>query len=130
MVVERLKFRSIWLAVGYVMVAAVVYGSLMAKLPRGLIFYSDKITHIVTYCVLMWWFAQLYPPSRRLLLAALFVAMGVALEFGQAQFSRYRILDTADMLANTAGIIIGWVLVKTPLPLTIHRIERWLPTGD
>ena len=130
MAVERLKYRGIWLAVGYLMLAAVIYVSLMAKLPRGGIFYSDKITHIVSYGVLMWWFAQLYPKSRRLLLAALFVAMGVALEFGQAQVSRYRILDTADMLANSAGIIVGWVLVKTPLPLTIHRIEQWLPTGD
>ena len=116
--------------VGYLMLTAVIYVSLMAKLPRSDVLYNDKIGHILAYGALMWWFAQLYPKSRRLLLAALFVAMGVILEFGQAQVSRYRILDTGDMLANSAGIIVGWILVKTPLAFTIYRIERWLPTGD
>jgi len=55
----------------------------------------------------MLWFALLYRrPRTRMLYAAGFVAMGVAIEFFQPFTGRQ--FEPADMLANTIGVVLGW----------------------
>ena len=55
----------------------------------------------------MLWFALLYrSTSARVLYAAGFVAMGVAIEFLQPLTGRH--FEPADMLANTIGVLLGW----------------------
>ena len=66
---------------------------------------SDKVGHLAAYGALMFWFAQLY--ARRVPWAAGFVVLGVALEFAQG-WTGYRSFDVNDMLANTAGVGLGW----------------------
>lgn len=84
------------------MVAAVVWGSLAPAPPSA---GNDKIGHFAVYGVLMFWFAQLY--ARRMFYAAGFIAMGVALEFVQGWLG-YRSFELYDMLANAAGVLLGW----------------------
>jgi len=94
------------------MVAAVVWGSLTPSPPSA---GNDKVGHFVVYGVLMFWFAQLY--ARRLPYAAGFIALGVALEFVQGSLG-YRSFELYDMLANSAGVLLGWAaasLFKKPL---------------
>ena len=94
------------------MVAAVVWGSLTPSPPSA---GNDKVGHFVVYGVLMFWFAQLY--ARRLPCAAGFVALGVALEFVQGSLG-YRSFELYDMLANSAGVLLGWggtLLLGKPL---------------
>ena len=87
------------------MVAAIVWLSLTPSPPRVRIDGGDKLGHLFAYGVLMFWFAQLY--ARRLGYAAGFIAMGVALEVLQRGLG-YRSLEALDMLANTAGVLLGW----------------------
>jgi hypothetical protein len=55
----------------------------------------------------MLWFALLYPGTRtRMLYAAGFVAMGIAIELLQPYTGRH--FEPADMLANTLGVLLGW----------------------
>lgn len=84
------------------MVAAIVWGSLTPAPPAA---GNDKLGHFATYGVLMFWFAQLY--ARRLAWAAGFVALGAALEVAQG-WTGYRSFEVNDMLANTAGVGLGW----------------------
>jgi glycopeptide antibiotics resistance protein len=59
----------------------------------------------------MAWFAFIHPGRlARAVHAAAFILMGVALEFAQGA-TAYRSFEVADMLANTAGVILGWALV-------------------
>jgi glycopeptide antibiotics resistance protein len=56
----------------------------------------------------MFWFCVLYRPLRvRAFYAAGFIAMGIALEFVQGWLG-YRSFEVADMVANTAGVGLGW----------------------
>jgi glycopeptide antibiotics resistance protein len=56
----------------------------------------------------MFWFCGLYRPLRvRAFYAAGFIAMGIALEFVQGWLG-YRSFEVADMVANTAGVGLGW----------------------
>ena len=56
----------------------------------------------------MFVFCQIYDqPRTRLVYAAGFIAMGVALEFAQGM-TDYRTFDVLDMAANTLGVLHGW----------------------
>ena len=85
------------------MVVAIVWASLTPAPPSAP--GSDKVGHLAAYGALMFWFAQLY--ARRVAWAAGFVVLGVALEFAQS-WTGYRSFEVNDMLANTAGVGLGW----------------------
>jgi VanZ family protein len=91
------------------MVAAIVWLSLTPAPPKVDIESGDKLGHLAGYGVLMFWFAQLY--LRRIPYAAGFIAMGIALELLQAWLG-YRTLEALDMVANTAGVLLGWGLAR------------------
>lgn len=110
--VADLRGRAVWLTLGWVMVAAVVWGSLTPAPPSA---GNDKLGHFAVYGVLMFWFAQLY--LRRLAWAAGFIALGIALEFAQGWLG-YRSFELYDMLANALGVLLGWagaLLLRKPL---------------
>ena len=73
----------------------------------------------------MWWFSLLYPAKRHSLLALLFLIMGFGLDYSQS-FISTRVFDFRDVIANGIGIMLGWILAKTPLALALVRIERFL----
>ena len=89
------------------MVAAVVWLSLTPSPPKVDFEQSDKVGHLLAYGALMFWFAQLYVGQTRLLYAAGFVVMGIALEFAQGALG-YRSYELVDMAANTLGVLLGW----------------------
>ncbi len=93
------------MTLGWAMVVAIVWLSLTPSPPQMDVESGDKLGHLAAYGVLMLWFGRLY--ARRLPYAAGFIAMGVALEFAQGWLG-YRSLDAYDMLANTAGVLLGW----------------------
>lgn len=58
----------------------------------------------------MFWFCLLYAHrAARISYAALWIGMGVGLEFAQGQLG-YRTYEVYDMYANALGVLIGWAL--------------------
>lgn len=110
------KLRKAWLALGWLWVAVVVYLSLTPSPPEPVrISGIDKLEHALAYCLLMLWFCQVYVRrTQRLFVAALLIAQGVAVEFLQ-EMTGYRYFEFADMLANAAGVMLGWVWARTGL---------------
>jgi glycopeptide antibiotics resistance protein len=73
---------------------------------------GDKLGHFAAYGLLMFVFCQIYDqPRTRLVYAAGFIAMGVALEFAQGM-TDYRTFDVFDMLANATGVVLGWAVAR------------------
>lgn len=108
--------RALWLAIGWAVVAAIVWLSLTPSPPQVDIEQGDKLGHLLAYGTLAFWFSQLYSGTTRLLYAAGFVAMGVALEFVQGGLG-YRSFDLIDMLANALGVLLGWAAALFLPPL-------------
>jgi len=118
-----LKYKSLWLALGYVLVAFVVYSSLTSSPIKMDINYFDKYAHAFGYFVLMGWFMQIYHSNKAVLICAVtLVVLGVGLEFVQGM-TGYRYFDLNDMLANTSGVLLAWILVKTPFPNILYYVE-------
>ena len=121
-----LRYRRVWLAIGFGLVALVIYLSLTPSPPDMPEVASVKTGHFVAYAVLMLWFAQLYPSLRtRLVLFAAFVLLGVTLEYAQS-LTGYRSFSPSDMVDNAIGVLIGLGLASTPLGAALIRIERMI----
>jgi VanZ family protein len=128
---SRHKFRTLWLAIGWGLVVLVIYLSLVSgPLPIDVIARGESahrliygIAHVLAYGCLMLWFLQLYPCSRRTIIASGLIALGTVLE-GLQGFTVDRYPGYLDLVANTAGVTLGWLLGKTRLARTLETIEE------
>jgi len=106
------------------MVLAVCVGSLAPTIPPLPGNPSDKLEHLVAYACLTWWWGMLYPRNaERWLVCALFIGMGVALEFAQREMG-YRVFDVFDMVANGVGALVGRLVVETPIGGLLGALHR------
>ena len=118
----KLQFHQIWLFIGWCMVAFVIYYSLeTGEAPKLNLFFNDKLIHMISYFGLMSWFLQLYKKRlSRWFIAISLVCLGVALEFLQG-IGGVRMFEVADMMANTTGVVLGWVFAM----LGLDKVLSW-----
>jgi VanZ family protein len=119
----ELRWTTMWLTIGWLLVVTVIVLSLVryGGDPRP---HGDKGGHILAYATLMFWFAQIYARGRtRLVIAAGLALMGVALEIAQG-FTGYRSFEYADMAANTIGVAIGWLIATPRTANLLILVER------
>lgn len=122
--IKNLKYKNIWLFIGYVLIAIVVYQTLTTSPVNVGFSISDKYLHTVGYFILMGWFVQIYHgKSQRLFWLVFFIAMGIGLEFLQ-DLGGVRFYEVADMLANGLGVVIAWVLSMTKFSYAIYFFEN------
>ncbi len=112
-----------WLGLGWLFVVAVIYVSLTPSPPTLGVEGEDKLGHFSTYLLLTLWFAQLYERRAHLWWALAWLGLGVALEIVQGM-TAYRSFEYADMLANSSGVLFGWLLGGTPCALLLQRAEK------
>jgi hypothetical protein len=58
--------------------------------------------------------------GQRMRIAAGFVALGIALEFVQG-WTGFRFFSYADMAADAAGVMLGWLAAPPRLPSLLQR---------
>jgi VanZ family protein len=122
-----LKHRPLWLAGGWLLVGLVVYLSLTPHPPEPLSFpNADKLEHGFAYGSLALWFCQIYLLARsRMIALASLIGFGIALEFVQG-WTGYRHFDVWDMVANSIGVMLGFLLALTPFGRLFILIEAAL----
>ena len=120
-----LTYRSLWLAIGALLVLLLLYGSLAPARAMPPLGGSDKFWHAGTYFVVMAYFSQLYAPVRaRLLIAVALIALGVAIEFIQPYVNRN--FDWFDALANSLGVAIALLMSLSPLGSILRCVDNRL----
>jgi VanZ family protein len=108
------RYHKLWLAIGYALIALVIFLSVTSKppLPDIDIPFIDKVGHLLAYFSMMAWFAQIYHAKKQRLSYALsFVALGVVMEFVQS-FDPARMAEFADMVANASGVLIALLMTR------------------
>ncbi|WP_146907199.1 VanZ family protein [Arenimonas daejeonensis] len=89
---------------------------------------SDKLGHFLAYAMLSAWAVMIFRTRRAQVLAALgLIALGIGLEFAQAQLTSTRLGDPRDALANTLGVLAGLALGFTPAAALVQHLDRRLP---
>jgi VanZ family protein len=119
-----LIFRRAWLTGGWLLVGLVVYLSLTPHPPEPLSFpNADKLEHGIAYGSLALWFCQIFLLARsRMITIALLIGLGIAMEFVQG-WTGYRHFDVWDMVANSIGVLLGFLLVFTSFGRLFVLIE-------
>ena len=120
-----LKFRFLWLAIGYALIILVLYLSLTSNpVDIGVSFpYEDKVYHTLAYFVLMFWFAQIYHDKfQRNMIALVLIFMGFTLEYLQS-FNANRFSELGDLLANATGVALGFSLALTSAKNWLIKVE-------
>ena len=121
-----LSLRLLWSAIGLFLLITIIYLSLTHSPPTADVPGFDKIGHFAGYLSLMLWYAWLYQRRWHSPLALAFILLGVAMEYVQAA-TGYRHFEYADMLADGAGVLVGWLLGGTRLAGALQALERrWL----
>ena len=117
-----LQFSHLWQAIGWLMVAVVVWLSLTPEPPHPPTPWLawDKAQHALAYGLLMYWFRQAFQPHWRWPLFLLL--LGVTLEYLQG-LGGVRTSDTNDMIANAIGVVLGLALSYTPLGRLLSRVD-------
>ncbi len=119
-----LKHRRAWLGIGWLLVLAVIYLSLVPNPPQPDFTDSDKLGHLLAYAGLMGWWHQLDRNAYRP--ALLFVLMGLILEILQS-FTDYRQGDLLDLAADALGVGLGWLSGRLA-PAWLIRLDQRLAT--
>lgn len=113
---KPLRHPLFWCAMWCIAIAGVVVVSLMPPPPMPDFEGSDKVSHFIAYFVLAACAVQLFRNWTGLLGAGLgLVLMGIAIEYAQGAFTDDRMIEAADALANTLGVIAGLATRLTPL---------------
>jgi VanZ family protein len=123
----RLRYPLLWAALGWLLVAGVVMGSLLPGRIVAAVTFNDKIEHAGAYALLMLWFGGLYPRARHPWIAVALLALGIALDLLQG-LTETRSLEALDILADAVGLAIGLSLSMTVLEGWCQRLERRLLT--
>ena len=121
-----LRYFKLWLSIGWLMVVGLCYFSLIANPPELDIDveYFDKVRHFVAYFILMFWFAQLYKKNKsRIGYGIFFILMGIILEVLQG-LGGIRYFEYYDMLANTLGVVLAFLITKKHGDMLLLSIER------
>lgn len=75
----------------------------------------------------MWGFMQAHEAANRLVLMGACAGWGGMLEVAQS-FTAYRTFELADMLANAAGVVLGWGVGRIHRPV-LEIVSRSRVTG-
>ena len=123
-----LRYRKLWLGIGYFLIILVIFLSLTSspveidtELP-----YLDKLFHALAYFSLTFWFMQIYHIKHHVIRWAIFfLSLGLLLEYLQS-FDPERYSEVGDMVANTLGVMLGVGLSMTPLRYILVKFERYI----
>ena len=121
-----LRYRKLWLAIGFALVALVVFLSLTPKPLEVGRFEELNVGHLLAYGVLMLWFSQIFRSGRgRIGVGIALVLLGVALEYAQS-ITGYRSFAYADMRDNAIGVGAGLAMSITRMGGILGWFEGYL----
>ena len=124
----ELRYRKLWLSIGYLLIVVVVFLSLTSnpvKFDTSLP-YQDKLFHALAYFSLTFWFMQIYHIRHHVFQWVIFfLCLGLLLEYLQG-FDSNRYSEVGDMIANTLGVVVAAALAMTPLRFMLARFERYI----
>jgi hypothetical protein len=120
-----LRFPKVWSTIGWLMIGAVILGSLIPGPAVAAVGVNDKVMHAASYFVLMVWFAGfcrrgLYPAITVVLLA-----LGLGLDLLQS-LTETRQFDWHDVAMNGTGVIVGLFLSLLLVGGWCQRVEQRL----
>ena len=124
----ELRYRKLWLIIGYMLIVLVIFLSLTSSPVRinTHLPYQDKLFHALAYFSLTFWFMQIYHIRHHVFRWIMFfLCLGLLMEYLQG-FEPERYSEVGDMVANTLGVAAALALSRTQLRFMLARLERYI----
>ncbi|MGY6649237.1 VanZ family protein [Wenyingzhuangia sp. IMCC45574] len=120
-----LERSSLILAIGFSVLIMVLSLAKISYVPNiGEFENSDKVKHLIAYTVLSFFWllsCQLGKINIKFLnLILIIIIYGVIIEVLQSSLTTYRTGDLLDVLANSTGVILGYLILKLVRPLYLQ----------
>ena len=97
-------------ATGWLLTAAIIYGSLAPSTPEAVTSINDKLQHFGAYFVTMAWFATFVATTKqRHAHAAFLTALTIALEYAQL-LTPNRTFEPTDIAYGAAGVAAATII--------------------
>ncbi len=126
---DRQKYISMWTRLwrvgGWLGIGLTLVLSLMPSVLDTSDSHTDKFVHLAGYAALMFWWAQIVTRQRWKLAVAV-ILLGVVIE-GLQGLTPNRQPDLLDVLANSGGVLLGWLFARF-LPNLPERLAALFPT--
>jgi len=119
---RHINVVRLWRMAGWLGVALTLVVSLMPPALPDSSAHTDKLVHLFGYALLMFWWAQLVTRQRWKLAIAV-VLFGIAIELLQG-LTPDRLPDPLDALANSGGVLLGWLAAHLLPNLPQHLAAR------
>ena len=110
-----LEANSLYFAIGLALIIAVLSLISIKDLNPVKIRNSDKFGHLIAYaCLGIAWFYYGFKHNKKIgYIFILLVVYGIILEALQGALTSYREPDFYDILANTIGVFVGWIIMTS-----------------
>ncbi len=123
---KKLKLQKLWLLIGLIYIVVIFYLCLRRSTGTTPSFaHLDKIIHFSAYFIMMSYFAQILKKSSYKKAFIAFLLMGVLIEFLQLM-TGYRSFELLDMVANTSGLLMGWLIFGNYFSNILLFVEKLL----
>ncbi|WP_348710513.1 VanZ family protein [Tenacibaculum sp. 190524A05c] len=107
-----LKGKSLYLAIAVTIIIAILSLIKIGKQPISFT-YLDKVEHAIAYFVLGFlWLLTFIKRDVKVIVIITVALYGVLLEVLQSELTNYRTFDYMDMLANTFGALLAFMVFK------------------
>ena len=120
-----LRFPRFWSVLGWVLVAAVIVGSLIPGQAVASVGINDKVMHAGSYFLLMVWFAGFCRRGLYGTIAIVLFGLGIGLD-GLQLLTETRSFDWYDVAMNSLGVAVGFALSLGLLGGWCQRVEERL----
>lgn len=120
-----LRYRWLWLVLGMLLLVVGVFAALAPMPARSLLEVNDKVVHATVFLCFMVWFSAFFRPRLWPLLFLALVGYGILIELLQG-LTVARMADPKDVVADTVGLVLGWLLAAAGLSRWCEVVESWL----
>ncbi|MEO7386253.1 MAG: VanZ family protein [Gammaproteobacteria bacterium] len=119
-----LRYARSWLVMG-VLILLIGLILTLSPLPSGTPSFNDKVVHATGFFGFMLWFGGLFENRRLPLVALALSGYGVLIEMLQA-LTPARQAEGLDLVADVAGVLLGWLVCAAGLSRWCTTLESWL----
>ena len=119
-----LRYPRSWLTAGLLLLVLGLLAALTSVPAAATLAVNDKLIHLLGFVGLMVWFGGIFQPRLGPVLALGLSAYGLLIELLQS-LTVTRHAEGLDLLADVAGVLLGWLLSAAGLSRWCTKLESW-----
>lgn len=120
-----LRYAWTWLVAGLVLLIIGLVAALSPVPSVVAVTLNDKLIHAAGFLVFMLWFGGVFETRFAPVVVVALSAYGLLIELLQS-LTPTRQAETLDLVADVAGVLLGWALSAAGLSRWCVKLESWL----